>query len=102
MFANGLTLHSGKRVLEPVPGLRDASTEEDDEYIMPVNMGSVPESEETEWTRSTKESMLDDVPIMDESDDDRPLITLTGLSTKARRRGRGTRPLRDDNFHRYA
>ena len=29
----------------------------------------------------TKESMLDDVPIVGESDDDRPLINLTGLST---------------------
>ena len=49
---------------------------------MPVNVVSVTEAEETEWTRSTKESMLDDLSILGESDDDRPLINLTGLSTK--------------------
>ena len=37
MFADGPAFHSRDSVLEPVPGLSDASTEEDDEYIMPVN-----------------------------------------------------------------
>ena len=82
MCADGPVLHSEERVLERVPGLGDALTEDDDEYIMPANVVAVPEPEETEWTRSTKESMPDDVPIVGESDDDRPLINLTGLSAK--------------------
>ena len=82
MFAGGPSLHSEERVLKPVPGLGDASIEDNDEYIMPMNVVSAPEPQEAEWTMSTKESMPDDVPIVGESDDDRPLINPIGLSIK--------------------
>ena len=104
IFADSPAFHGGERVLEPVSGLSDASTEEDDEYIMPVNLVSEREPKETEWTRSTKESMLDDLPIVGESDDERPLINKPNhsINQEAGRRGRGSRPPTDDNFHRYA
>ena len=54
---------------------------------MPVNVGSVPEPEKTELKRAAKESMH--MTIVGESDDDRLLITLTGLSTKKPDDGKG-------------
>ena len=69
-------------MLEPVPGWTDASIEEDDEYILPVNVSSVPAPDKTELMRTPKDSMPEDVTIVSESGDDRPLINLATLSTK--------------------
>ena len=75
--------------MEPVPGLSAASIEEDDEYIIPVDVGAVPEPKKTELTWATNDSMPEDVTIVNESDDDRPLMNLAGLLTKKTNDGKG-------------
>ena len=78
--------------MKPVLNLSHASIEEDDECIIPVKVDSVPEPKQTELTQATNYSMsVLDVTIVTESDDDRPLINLAGLSTKKSNDGKGDR-----------